>query len=276
MKNSSKNESHSISLLNNVFSSSDISMALTETGLVVEKTEKVAELYSKHLDWEKTKEGWHEKRLGERGSRGSSQKVFKNIKSRLLAGGDKLPSVKQLSELLDRCDNKREKSQLIYFYLVEDDPLVRYVVHEYANQMLSREKTQFDFGTESLDTILNEFRFDDGSPLDYSDSTLYRWGQGLRSVMREIGVLEGKQSVTGMPPSIGDIPLLVASGYSWKREGEKWIDSPTGFLYLFQPPDQHDSLINRLSIYDSWEVKDLPGKTVVEPVEDPFSLGNTG
>jgi len=63
---------------------------------------------------------------------GSSQKIYRVLTSRFkktLPRTSPNPSV--LPTIFDECQTTRDKAQILYLYLVADDSLVRYVVHEY-------------------------------------------------------------------------------------------------------------------------------------------------
>lgn len=262
--------------LNSVFSPESISMDLTSCGLLVDRAEKISRLYAKHLDWNKTKEIWHDSRLGGRGSRHSSQKIFRILKSRFQSAGSELPVIEKLPTIFDLCESHRSKAQILYFYLLETDMLVKYVVHEFIRNMFLAGDDKLNFKSE-LDKILERFRFSNGNPLQYSKSTMNRWGRGFRSVMRKIGVLDSSQSVIGSSPPISDLPLLVSTGYSWRKKGDTWLASPVGWMYLFQPTKKWNPLVKRLSKFDSWCLSEFPGEVQLTPLNDhPFKVNKWG
>jgi hypothetical protein len=129
---------------------------------------------------------------------------------------------------------------------------------------------ELNYDQETIERLLNDFTYADGSGYDYADSTTRRWGEGLRSVMRDIGALETQQTVEGQVPNIGQTPLLVASGYSWEKQGKEWLAQPTGWLYLFQPEPYWDSLAERLSDHPSWEASGLHGELRLQPVDGTY------
>ena len=153
---------------------------------------------------------------------------------------------------------------------MEDDPLVKYIVHRYANQLQESGVDGLDFEQDTVERLLNEFHYDDGSEFDYAESTTRRWGEGLRSVMREIDVLETQQALEGQIPNIGTTPLLVASGYSWETHSDDWLSQPTGWLYLFQPEQYWDSLAERISDHPNWEASGIHGELRLQPVADTY------
>lgn len=246
-------------------------MDLTMSGLLVEQAEQMARLYAEHRDWTAVEEQWFEERLDERSTRGSSRKIYRVLSSRFKTTDRSLPAIAQLPTVFDQCDTHRDKAQVLYFYLLEDDPLVKYIVHEYIHRLQERGTEGLDLEPETVEAILDDFHYSDGSVFDYADSTTARWGEGLRSVLREIGVLESQQAFHGEPPNVGDVPLLVASGYSWERQGKDWLSSPVGWLYLFQPEPYWDSLVERVADHDAWEANSLPGGLRLEPVDEPFA-----
>lgn len=246
-------------------------MALTRCGLLVEKAQKLAQFYARHRDWTVVEEKWHDERVDERSTRGSSQTIYRTLSSRFKTAGGGLPSIARLPSVFEQCETSRDKAQILYFYLIEDDPLVKYAVHRYVQRFQDMGADGLDFGHETVERILSEFHYDDGNKYDYAESTTRRWGEGLRSVMREIGVLETQQALHGHTPNIGAIPLLVASGCSWETQEDDWLSQPTGWLYLFQPEQYWDSLAERLSDHPGWEASGIHGELRVQPVDETYS-----
>jgi hypothetical protein len=256
--------------LDSIFSQDEVTMALTRCGLLVEKAEKLAQLYARHRDWTVVEEKWHDERFDERSTRRSSQTIYRALSSRFKTAGGSLPSIARLPSVFEQCETSRDKAQILYFYLIEDDPLVKYAVHRYVQRLQSTGADGLDFEQETVERILSEFHYDDGSEYDYAESTTRRWGEGLRSVMREIGVLETQQELQGQIPNIGTIPLLVASGYSWETHGDDWLSQPTGWLYLFQSEQYWDSLAERLSDHPEWEASGIHGELRLQPVDETY------
>jgi hypothetical protein len=256
--------------LDSTLSHGDVSMALTRCGLLVDKAEMLARLYARHRDWTVVEEQWIEARIDERSTRGSSKGIYRELSSRFKTASGNLPAIVRLPSVFDQCETERDKAQVLYFYLLEDDELMKYVVHQYVHQLRTIGVEGLDFTQDAVEQILNEFHYDDGSAFDYAESTTRRWGEGLRSVMREIGVLETQQTLQGQIPNIGTVPLLVASGYSWEAHGDDWVSQPTGWLYLFQPEQYWDSLAERLSGHPNWEASGLHGELRLQPVDDTY------
>ena len=246
-------------------------MALTSCGLLVENAETLAQLYARHRDWTVVEEKWLNERFDERSTRGSSQKIYRTLSSRFSTAETNLPAISRLPSVFEQCETSRDKAQVLYFYLIEDDPLVKYAVHRYVQRLQDRGVDGLDFEQETVERLLNEFHYDDGSEYDYAESTTRRWGEGLRSVMRELGVLETQQALQGQVPNIGTIPLLVASGYSWETHGDDWLSQPTGWLYLFQPTQYWESLAERLNKHPSWEASGIHGQLRLQPANETFS-----
>ncbi len=259
-----------LSSLDSTFSREEVSMDLTMCGLLVEKAEEMANLYTTHRDWTTVEDRWFEERRDGRSTRGSSRKVYRVLSSRFKTAGRSLPAIAQLPSVFEACDTRRDKAQILYFYLIEDDPLVKYVLHRYVERLQERGAKNLDFGQDEIENILHEFHYSDGEQFDYADSTTNRWGEGFRGVMREIGVIESQRSVQGESPTVGTIPLLVASGYSWETEGEQWLSSPVGWLYLFQPSAYWESLVKRVADHDSWKTSSIHGELRLEPVDEPY------
>ena len=247
-------------------------MDLTGAGLLVDRSASIANLYAETMDWSKTKEYWHEQRLADRGSRHSAQKIFNIIKGRFQAAGDTLPTIPQLANLYGDCETDRDKAQLTYLYLVHADPLVRFTVHEVLrNQGI--EISEWKLDNHRLLKYLQSFRFDNGSSLEYAESTLERWVQGFRSVLFEIGVRNSQYGNEGAPPSLNRIPLLVSAGYSWKEQEEEWQKHPVGWMYLFQPKHHWDQLFDRLSEEPGWTTRQVRNQLFLRPDDDPFTVG---
>jgi len=106
-------------------------MDLTMCGLFVERAEELARLYAEHGNWNDVKERWFDERLSNRSTRGSSQKIYRVLTSRFKNAPTDLPNPSVLPTIFDECQTTRDKAQILYLYLVADDSLVRYVVHEY-------------------------------------------------------------------------------------------------------------------------------------------------
>jgi len=253
------------------FSHEEISMDLTMCGLLAERAEEMAELYAAHRDWTTVEARWFDERLDGRSTRGSSRKIYRVLSSRFKTAPPSLPSVSRLPSVLNQCKTRRDKAQVLYFYLIEDDPLVKFAVHEYVRRLQRRGVDGLDFQQEAIERILDEFHYADGTGYDYAESTTDRWGEGLRSLMRDIGVIETQQSLQGQIPNVGTVPLLVASGYSWENDEEMWLSRPLGWLYLFQPEQYWDSLIERVSNHSAWETSGIHGDLRLQPVGETYA-----
>ncbi len=190
------------------YSSEEINMDLTMCGLLIERAEELARLYAEHGNWNDVKEVWFDERLSNRSTRGSSQKIYRILTSRFKNAPASLPNPSDLPSVFEKCRTTQDKAQILHLYLVADDLLVQYVVHEYVARLTEGHTKPLDFSNETLIEILSELEYSDGDSFEYADSTTERWCIGFRSVMRKIGVLESQQSVVGEPPSLGDIPLL--------------------------------------------------------------------
>lgn len=260
----------SISTLGSSFSQDEISMDLTMCGLLVDRAEEMARLYATHRDWTTVEDRWFERKLDGRSTQGSSRKVYRVLSSRFKTADRSLPSIARLPSVFDQCERKRDKAQVLYFYLVEDDPLVKFVTHEYVRRLQERGTQGLDFSQDVVESLLDGFRYSDGDALGYADSTIGRWGEGFRSVMREIGALETQQTLQGRAPNVGQVPLLVASGYSWETNGKTWLAEPIGWRYLFQPAQYWDSLAERLSEHPGWEASGIHGDRRLRPVGETY------
>jgi hypothetical protein len=262
--------------LSRTFSPEEVNMDLTMCGLLPDRAEEIARLYREHGNWNQVKEIWFEERRANRSTKGSSQKIYRVLSSRFKNAPATLPNPSDLPAVLDTCSSSRDKSQVLYLYLVADDALVRYAIHESARRLVGDFPEPLDFSNETLTSVLNQFEYTDETPFDYADSTTERWCEGLRSVMREIGVLENQQTVVGNPPSLGETPLLVAMGYSYEEGDEEWFESPTGLQYLFQPSARWEELYNRAAETEAWEFVELHGSLQLRPTDEPYSSITSG
>jgi len=262
--------------LSHQLSPADVNTDLTRCGLLVERAEALARLYREHGNWNDVKDRWFDERLSNRSTRSSAQAIFRVLTSRLKNAPPSLPNPRDLPEILDRCATARDEAQVLSLYLVEDDALVRYVVHEYVSRIERDHREPLDFSDDTLGDILRSLEYADGSAFDYADSTTGRWCDGFRSVMREIDVLGGQRDVVGSPPAVGDIPLLVALGYSYEVGGEDWVNAPRGLLYLFQPEDHWDELFDRAARTDAWEFVELHGDLRLRPTETTYDWATGG
>lgn len=262
--------------LSRTFSPEAVNMDLTMCGLLPSRAEEIAQLYRKHGTWAQVKEVWFEERRANRSTKGSSQKIYRILSSRFKNAPATLPNPHDLPDVLEACTSSRDKAQVLTLYLIADDALVRYAVHEYARRLASDYSEPLDFSNETLTTILNQFEYADGTSFDYADSTTERWCEGFRSVMRESGVLADQQTVVGHPPSLGETPLLVAMGYSYQEGNDEWIESPTGLQYLFQPSARWEEAFNRAAETEAWEFIELHGSLQLRPTDEPYSWITTG
>jgi hypothetical protein len=277
MDTGSEDGSASLPSLSRQFSSEEINMDLTMCGLLIERAEELAHLYKEHGNWNEVEQVWFEERLSNRSTRGSSRKIYRVLTSRFKNAPSSLPNPRDLPAVLNRCETARDKAQVLYLYLVADDALVRYVVHEYGRRLLEGHSNALDFSNETLTSILDQFEYADGSSFDYADSTTERWCEGFRAVMRKIGVLEDQQSVVGTSPSVGKTPLLLSMGYSYKQNEDNWFESPTGHLYLLQPKNRWQELYDRAASNEAWEYLDLHGELQLRPTDGPYSwIGKEG
>jgi len=254
----------------------DVNMDLTMCGLLVERAEELARLYAEHGNWNDVKESWFDERLSNRSTRDSSQKIYRVLTSRFTNAPTALPNPSALPAIFDACRTTRDRAQILYLYLVSDDSLVRYVVHEYVARLTRGHPEPLDFSNETLVDILTRLEYADGDTFAYAESTTERWCGGFRSVMREIGVLDGQQSVVGGWPSIGGISLLVAMDYSYESDDDEWLTAPRGLLYLFQPESRWQELFDRVASTDAWEYVELHGELDVRPSDEPYSWAHDG
>lgn len=256
--------------LDSTLSHDEVSMDLTMCGLLVERAEEMAALYAAHRDWTTVEKRWFDERIDGRSTRGSSRKIYRVLSSRFKTAPSSLPAVSRLPSIFEQCETERDKAQVLYLYLIEADPLVKFVIHQYIRRLQQRGIGGLDFGQDVVNSILADFHYVDGGGFDYAESTIERWGSGLRSVMRDISVLETQQAVKGDSPNIGDVPLLVASGYSWERGGNEWLAEPLGWLYLFQIEEYRESLIERVASHEDWEAGGLHGDLRLQPTGETY------
>lgn len=260
----------SLPSLDSQFSREEVSMDLTMCGLLVERAEEMAKRYATHRDWTTVEERWFDERIDGRSTRASSRKIYRVLSSRFKTADRSLPSIPRLPTVFDRCDTERDKAQVLFFYLLEDDPLVTFLVHEYVRRLHQRGTDGLDFEQDVIESILDGFHYADGEELEYADSTTHRWGEGFRGVMRNIGGIETGQALHGQTPQVGPIPLLVASGYSWETHGMDWLSQPVGWRYLFQPEQYWDSLAERVSDHPGWEASGIHGELRLQPVDATY------
>jgi len=100
-----------------------------------------------------------------------------NVTFQKRSHGPPNPSV--LPTIFDECQTTRDKAQILYLYLVADDSLVRYVVHEYMARLTDGNTDSLDFSNETLVDILTHLEYSDGGSFDYADSTTERWCEGF-------------------------------------------------------------------------------------------------
>lgn len=273
---SSSGDGRLIPSLSRQISPNQVNMTLTQCGLLPGRTEQVAQLYKEQGNWNDVKDRWFEERVSTRSTKNSSRKIFSVIASRLKSSPTSLPKPHALPAVLNNCSMGRYKAQVVYFYLLLDDTLFRYTVYEYISRLLSGHQNPLDFSDEVLKDILHRLKFTDETNFDYADSTTQRWCEGFRSVMREIGVLKNQQTMSGSPPPVGEIPLLVSVGYSYETGGDDWADGPVGLLYLFQPEKKWAELFDRVGNTGAWELVELHGELQLQPTDETYGWTKTG
>lgn len=276
MNGSPDGEGALVPSLSRHLSPGDVDMTLTQCGLLPDRTAELARLYREQGNWNDVKEVWFEERLSDRSTRGSAQKVFSVLSSRLKNAPAELPNPRALPTILENCTTATDRAQVVYLYLVADDALVRYAVHEYVSRLVTGRQRPLDFSDETLGDVLAALEFADGAGFDYADSTTQRWCEGFRSVMREIGVLDGPRATAGSSPSLGDVPLLVSMGYSYETGGDEWVEAPTGLLYLFHPESRWDEQFDRVARTDAWEFVELHGSLRLQPTAGTYRWADSG
>lgn len=248
-----------------------VTMDLTMCGLLPDRAAEIAQLYQDHGTWNQVKQAWFHERRGNRSTRGSSQKIFRVLSGRFKNAPPTLPTPSDLPQLLAACSTPQSTAQVLYFYLIADDPLVRYVVQTYVGRQAATPSRELDFSTDALTSILSQIVYDDGTEFDYAQSTTKRWCRGFRSVLRDIRALGESATATGTPPTIDTVPLLVAVGYSYEVGDDHWVESPRGLQYLFQPESRWEELYDRVARTDVWEYIELHGQLQLRPVEKLYS-----
>jgi hypothetical protein len=251
-------------------------MDLTMCGLLIERAEQLARLYADCGNWNEVKEIWFDERLSNRSTRGSSQQIYRVLTGRFKNAPTALPNPSALPDVFEACQTTRDKAQILYFYLVEGDPLVRYVLHEYVTRLGGEHREPLDFSNAALMAMLSDLDYGDGSSFDYAESTTERWCEGFRSIMRTIGALDGQHATVGEPPSVADVPLLVAMDYSYECGGDEWLAAPRGLWYLLQPQRRFRELFDRAAGTDVWEYFELHGELALQPTAEPYAWIGAG
>lgn len=260
-----------ISSLNGQFSTDETHIGLVAASLDLDQTKEIAELYNDSGDWSTTSERWLDERRAERVTIEGSRRSFNAIKPRLREAGGGLPPLMYLPDILDQCRNQRDQHQVIYCYLVAEDAVFQYVLHEYLVKGGDRGASHLDFSDSRIIEMLEEFQHVGGEPLDWAESTKDRWASNFRGVLRSIGVIDSRQGTTGDVPNIGDIPLEVAAYWSWHEEGDEWLLDPLGWRYLFQPDPFWDPQSQRLAKSTRWSSHQAHGRRWYEPIDNFYA-----
>lgn len=257
--------------LNGQFSTEETHIGLVAASLDLDQTREIAELYNDSGDWSTASERWLDERRAERVTIEGSRRSFNAIMPRLQEAGGGLPPLRCLPDILDRCRNQRDQYQVIYCYLVAEDAVFRYVLHEYLVQGGNRGASHLDFSDSQVIEMLEEFQHMGGEPLDWAESTKDRWASNFRGVLRSIGVIDSRQGTTGEVPNIGDVPLEVAAYWSWHEEGDEWLIDPLGWRYLFQPEPFWEPQTQRLTKSTRWTSHQAHGRRWYEPVDNFYT-----
>jgi len=264
----SRERGDTVQSLNGQFSTEETHIGLVAASLDLDQTREIAELYNDSGDWSTTSERWLDERRAERVTIEGSRRSFNAIKPRLQEAGGGLPPLRYLPDILDQCRNQRDQHQVIYCYLVAEDAVFRYVLHEYLVQGGDRGAGHLDFSDSQIIELLEEFQHIGGEPLDWAESTKDRWASNFRGVLRSIGVIDSRQGTTGEVPNIGDIPLEVAAYWSWHKEGDEWLIDPLGWRYLFQPEPFWEPQTQRLTKSTRWTSHQAHGRRWYEPIDN--------
>ena len=257
--------------LDGKFTADKTHIGLVAASLDLEQTREIAELYNECGDWTTASEAWLEERRAGRLTVEGSRRSFNAIKPRLQEAGGGLPPLQYLPDILDRCRKERDQLQVLYCYLVAEDAVVQYVLHEYLQLRNFNSAGDLDFSDERIVGLLDEFRHAGGEPLDFSESTKDRWATNFRSVLRSIGVIQSRQGTTGEVPSLGDVPLEVAAYWSWEKLDDEWLMNPIGWRYLFQPESFWEPQAQRLAKSPRWSTHEAHGRLWYEPVDDFYA-----
>jgi hypothetical protein len=260
-----------IQSLNGEFSTEETHIGLVAASLDLDQTREIAELYNDSGDWNTTSERWLDERRAERVTIEGSRRSFNAIKPRLQEAGGGLPPLRYLPDILDQCRNQRDQHQVIYCYLVAEDAVFQYVLHEYLVQGDDRGASNLDFSDSQIIGMLEEFQHIGGEPLDWAESTKDRWASNFRGVLRSIGVIESRQGTTGEVPNIGDVPLEVAAYWSWHEDGDEWLTDPLGWRYLFQPEPFWEPQTQRLTKSTRWTSHQAHGRRWYEPIDNFYA-----
>ena len=257
-----------IQSLNGDFSTEETHIGLVAASLDLDQTREIAELYNDSGDWNTTSERWLDERRAERVTIEGSRWSFNAIKPRLQEAGGGLPPLRYLPDILDQCRNQRDQHQVIYCYLVAEDAVFQYVLHEYLVQGDDRGASNLDFSDSQIIGMLEEFQHIGGEPLDWAESTKDRWASNFRGVLRSIGVIDSRQGTTGEVPNIGEVPLEVAAYWSWHEDGDEWLTDPLGWRYLFQPEPFWEPQTQRLTKSTRWTSHQAHGRRWYEPIDN--------
>jgi hypothetical protein len=260
-----------IQSLNGDFSTEETHIGLVAASLDLDQTREIAELYNDSGDWNTTSERWLDERRAERVTIEGSRRSFNAIKPRLQEAGGGLPPLRYLPDILDQCRNQRDQHQVIYCYLVAEDAVFQYVLHEYLVQGDDRGASNLDFSDSQIIGMLEEFQHIGGEPLDWAESTKDRWASNFRGVLRSIGVIDSRQGTTGEVPNIGDVPLEVAAYWSWHEDGDEWLTDPLGWRYLFQPEPFWEPQTQRLTKSTRWTSHQAHGRRWYEPIDNFYA-----
>ena len=244
---------------------------LSKTGLVPGRIEKLVHLYNEVESWQSAENIWHGKRLAGRGRRSSSARIFRIWKSYLQSANGLLPNMSKLSTLLSSLINKRSKAQILYFYLLQGDRMVR----EFLEYLISREN-YFDndfFEKGNLYSLLESFFELHNFEEEYVEKSKRRWLRGIRSVLVKIGALKGGDSTTIETPVLSKDVLLCSAEFSYlkSQDKDKWYEEPFGWKLLFYREGDYNHLIDRILETDYWTIQQsLNKREIVRTYEDDY------
>lgn len=159
---------------------------LQRVGSLIDESIAVLSEYAKLQDWESTKKKVISKNLLMKRSSKTLAGILHAIHKRLLVKRDLLPDPELLAEAISKGTSKTIKTQLLYPYICESDPLVKNLLLNLVAKKIGRSSLTDADVREFLDAE----SISHPELLAWSDCLRTRWIKGFFAFLRDFGFME--------------------------------------------------------------------------------------
>ena len=248
---------------------SEFTGKLVHCGLVMSETEQLLHYYvDSGEDWSRVRESVLSRNLLGKQSKNRARHIFEVVQHRYKEAPEWLPPTAFVSKFYNASISERAKKQIGLTYVAADDPLLRKMLFTFRN----------DFQKEALaprDTVIiqemHKVLDRENVDLDWSPSMEQRWAQGFRSILRQVGIIEGidpgwMRAFNPRPEAFGLLLLWL-----YEKEGSlRRSLSHKAFDLLLVKDDEIPILLDEGRRRGWWGFSERQG--MIETVYEPASL----